>query len=636
MDYMKKISCLLPYMPLAAAFFVAVCAGVSVITYKAPVYAIEENTASAEEGEKEASDRKAETAAQETSPEVTIPAVEEGRSLTDGEYEGSGSGFSGTVKVKVTIAGGKISGIDVVEAADEDPWFGNAKTLLGKIIDAQSTNVEAVSGATYSSRGIIEAVRDALDKAAGGEGTFDPEKATTAAVKTQAKGASRSVSKVSEPASYKDGSYTGSATGFGGRLSVKVTVSGGKISAIEVTSHNETSSYFAKAKSVINRMISGQSTNVDTVSGATYSSAGLINAVRNALSKAGGGSSSGTESYETLPQTAQRETEPTSPAETLDEKDGWVDGTYTGTAEGFVDDITVEVIVEGGRISSIRVVSQDETPEFYEKAVALIDLMIASQSTNVDAVSGATYSSEGIIGAVRDALKDAVIRQTESEPSLETGPSTETGPSLEPGSSSYEEPASGTEPGSGTEQPAEDGSRSGQDAPLPTEPTQIDDTSSDGGEPAGQDQTGSSEADPGTRPAHVPGEEPASDTGENGETKPGSGDSPAAVTQPHFKSGTYTVKVVCEPDEYEDFDPYNLIVDVKIENDVISAVENVSGDGAKSNQRYIKKAASGLQDQLINRNDISGEDGIDAVSGATCTSIAIARACARALEQARS
>jgi uncharacterized protein with FMN-binding domain len=134
----------------------------------------------------------------------------------------------------------------------------------------------------------------------------------------------------------------------------------------------------------------------------------------------------------------------------------------------------------------------------------------------------------------------------------------------------------------------------------------------------------------------LPGEEPASDTGENGETKPGSGDSPTAVTQPRFKSGTYTVKVVCEPDEYEDFDPYNLIVDVKIENDVISAVENVSGDGAKSNQRYIKKAASGLQDQLINRNDISGEDGIDAVSGATCTSIAIARACARALEQARS
>ena len=80
---------------------------------------------------------------------------------------------------------------------------------------------------------------------------------------------------------YKDGTYEGSGTGFGGTIRVRVTVSGGKIAAIDILdASGETASYFASAQGVISKMIAGNTPNVDAVSGATYSSNGIIQAVR--------------------------------------------------------------------------------------------------------------------------------------------------------------------------------------------------------------------------------------------------------------------------------------------------------------------------------------------------------------------
>ena len=104
--------------------------------------------------------------------------------------------------------------------------------------------------------------------------------------KTSAQGqGSTSTPTTSVPAGgYKDGTYQGSGTGFGGTITVQVTISGGKIAAIDILSASgETGSYFASAKGVISKMISGQTPNVDAVSGATYSSNGIIQAVQNAL-----------------------------------------------------------------------------------------------------------------------------------------------------------------------------------------------------------------------------------------------------------------------------------------------------------------------------------------------------------------
>lgn len=87
---------------------------------------------------------------------------------------------------------------------------------------------------------------------------------------------------------YKDGTYTGSGQGFkGGTTKVSVTVEGGNITKIETISHGDTPKYYERVEGTItNNIISNQSTQVDTISGATYSCRGIMSAVANALSQA--------------------------------------------------------------------------------------------------------------------------------------------------------------------------------------------------------------------------------------------------------------------------------------------------------------------------------------------------------------
>ncbi|MBR5336463.1 MAG: 4Fe-4S binding protein [Lachnospiraceae bacterium] len=86
----------------------------------------------------------------------------------------------------------------------------------------------------------------------------------------------------------KDGTYTGSGSGFRGETSVSVKVESGKITDISVESYSDDKKYFDKAESrIISEIIETQSTEVDTVGGATYSSKGIISAVDNALVAAG-------------------------------------------------------------------------------------------------------------------------------------------------------------------------------------------------------------------------------------------------------------------------------------------------------------------------------------------------------------
>ena len=83
----------------------------------------------------------------------------------DGTYYGTGVGFNGNLTVKVTIKSGKITNIDIVKTGDGDEYIAKAKGLLKSIYARQNTNVDTVSGATYSSNGLIEAVSNALSKA---------------------------------------------------------------------------------------------------------------------------------------------------------------------------------------------------------------------------------------------------------------------------------------------------------------------------------------------------------------------------------------------------------------------------------------------------------------------------------------
>lgn len=86
---------------------------------------------------------------------------------------------------------------------------------------------------------------------------------------------------------YKDGTYTGEAQGFGGTIQVQVTLTSDEITDIQVTSASgEDSAYLSQGEGVISSILSAQSTDVDTISGATFSSTGIINAVVDALGKA--------------------------------------------------------------------------------------------------------------------------------------------------------------------------------------------------------------------------------------------------------------------------------------------------------------------------------------------------------------
>ena len=99
------------------------------------------------------------------------------------------------------------------------------------------------------------------------------------------------------------------------------------------------------------------------------------------------------------------------------------DGIYQGSASGYAQGLTVQVKISSGKISNIEIISHNETTGFYENAFEIIPSdIIQKQSTDVDTVSGATYSSLGIINAVNDALNQAsqIQNSTTNNSNLET------------------------------------------------------------------------------------------------------------------------------------------------------------------------------------------------------------------------
>lgn len=83
----------------------------------------------------------------------------------DGTYTGSAMGMNAMIQVSVTIENGEIVDITIDSVRDDEPYFSDALEVLGAIIASNSTQVDTVSGATYSSGGIIDAVAAALESA---------------------------------------------------------------------------------------------------------------------------------------------------------------------------------------------------------------------------------------------------------------------------------------------------------------------------------------------------------------------------------------------------------------------------------------------------------------------------------------
>ena len=195
----------------------------------------------------------------------------------DGVYVGSSRGYGGAVRVQITMENGSITEVDILGASHETKQFlRRAKRLLTTVVETQSWEVDAVSEATYTSRGILGAVQNALT----GEVVNNP-------LPPQPKpAATLVVEEFTAPSIYLDGIYTAEATGFEGQIIVQVTVAEDKITDITILSAEDEEEYLSRAKQVIPAILEGQSPNVDAVSGATYSSTGILNAVKLALAKA--------------------------------------------------------------------------------------------------------------------------------------------------------------------------------------------------------------------------------------------------------------------------------------------------------------------------------------------------------------
>lgn len=527
---------------------------------------------------KEALAKESTAAMAETTKKNTTKKGKKGAiDVKDGTYKGSANGYGGKVTVNVTVSKKTMTAIDVVSAPGEtDSFFQRAKGVINEMLTAQSTDVDVVSGATYSSNGIIGAVKNALF------GT-ESNNATAAANAGNAGGSAPSVSKVSESGTWKDGTYTGSGKGFGGTISVKVTVKDGKISAIDVTSASgETASYFSKAKGIIPKMISGQTTNVDAASGATYSSNGIITAVRNALSKAETGKSSTKKKKKKNKKNKKKNSGSNSnnnnnniaaPAE------GYEDGTYTGSAacsgEQFKEySVTANVTIKNGKISAVGISSTAKGTNLKQfmsrdEIKNLPSLIVSKNGTSgVDAVSGATYSSHAIFNAVNDALSKAKKNTSSTEKKEETT----------------------------TEKKEE------------TTTEKKEETTTEKKE----ETTTEKKEETTTEKKEETTENP--DEGKN------------------YKNGTYKVSITCEPDEDEDFDPYTISMDITIKKDKITEISNITANTNSTNKAYTNDAKKGMVSKIVANGNA---DGVNTVSGATCSSKAIKDACQKAFNTAK-
>lgn len=229
-----------------------------------------------------------EAAAESEPEEEVLPALP----YADGVYTGSSRGYGGQVKVQVTMENGFITDLQILDASHETSAFlKRAKRLLNIVMTEQTWDVDAVSEATYTSRGILGAIKNALT----GEVVNNPMPP-----KQEVPEEPPVVEEFVAPSTYRDGIYTGTACGFGGDITVQVTITDDTITDISIVSaEGETRSYFTKARYVISAMLTAGTPEVDTISGATYSSTGIINAVKSALMKAANDPEQAAESLET-------------------------------------------------------------------------------------------------------------------------------------------------------------------------------------------------------------------------------------------------------------------------------------------------------------------------------------------------
>ncbi len=518
--------------------------------------------------------------------------------------------------------------------------------------------------------------------------------------------------KYTKEGTWKDGTYTGSGTGFGGLIEVCVTISNSEITDIQIIScEGETQSYLKKAIAVIERIITAQSPDVDMVSGATYSSNGICTAVIQALNKAGGNlkinplEKNAVQNNEKKSSNSKKKENNSKNKKSADGNGKPADGVYSGSAvcEQFGYTINLKTRFKSGKAVSIYGLkitgNKDKANKAYwEKAwKPMVKRILKTQNTDVDAVSGATYSSNAIL----EAYQNARLKAVGTEKSKDKKNKTDVSPSpvillpddndntqatenvkdgiylvsavCEPDQrmafSAYTLMADVTFEGgkcisidnfSSTDESNKNYYLKAANGTTEVEGVvaQILKTQSVSGISAVSGATCSSKTirelyikalneaggavkedivdDSETSPENTPSLPPmASPTPGLPQTSSLPENNSFAASDMLIKDGVYTASAIVAADEWEEFADYNLTADVTFAGGKLVGIDNMVPEDT-SNQGYCNLAANGygsnkgVIQQLIDRQN--GD--VDAVSGATCSSLALVQIYKNALEMA--
>lgn len=604
------------YAPLGVSLVIAACVVISLSGYQTK--ASEPSNDKKHQVSERVTDTETEDAAEDT--QTATGSFE----LADGVYKGSATGFSGPVTVAVTIMDKKITSIDILSSTDDEAFFNRAKAVIDRIIASQSFDVDVVSGATYSSNGIIGAVKNALTGEKDNGVTGKSKQGSTS--ESESDSSLAEIAAVQDASAYKDGTYYGTGKGFAGTMKVKVDISGGKIASISIVSTKDGDSYVKSASSLLDTIVEKQSTNVDTVSGATFSSRGIIAAVRSALSQAAVSDNTvgnNTDKQGAAEASGNGQTDENSSDSASEQGTegtlAYVDGIYYGTAEGYKGDIRVAVVIQDKTLKAILVTEKQDDEPFITNAMDVLKNMMKKQSADVDTVSGATYSSKGLIGAVKAAFEEA-RKTTEGENT--GGSNSDSNNSNDNNSNIAGEEDKAVLLKLVQSQASLDGAQYTQ---LSWYLLQIR---------LGDAQEVLESAESTKKDVSCAQEklQAAINALQKNDTSTNV-----------YEDGTYDVSTLCIPDDDMDFSAYNLSMKVTIANDRIVSITDVKGDGDSQNVSYIKKAADGTKNQpgmvsvLTSQTNADSIDfsSIDTVSHATCTSKAIIDGCKSALEAAK-
>ncbi|MEV5493336.1 FMN-binding protein [Streptomyces bobili] len=305
----------------------------------------------------------------------------------------------GAVQVRVTVSNGKITKAETVQApkgGQSDQITANAVPKLNQAaLTAQSADIDAVSGATFTSEGYKKSLQSAIDKMK----------------------ASAGASQGAAGAAPVSGTFEGDAaqTQYGA-VQVRITVSNNQITkaeTVQAPKGGQSDQITANAVPKLNQaVVTKQSPDIDAVSGATYTSTGYKQSLQSAIDKANasaGAQGSGAQEGSKAPEAPKAPEASKAPEGSGNAQAG---GTFTGDAvQTDYGTVQVRITVSGGKITKAETVQAPkggQSDQITANAVPKLNqAAVAAGSADIDAVSGATYTSGGYKESLQSALDQA-------------------------------------------------------------------------------------------------------------------------------------------------------------------------------------------------------------------------------------